>query len=72
MGLLDLFRHKKAAPVTQGTHVECPHLVLAARWDSVQDIGNEEKATGYGCAGCGQQFSVEAARELQRKHAMAL
>lgn len=69
MGVLSFFTRKKAEqPTAQSLHVECPHPILSARWDSVQDIGNEDKATSFRCAECGADFSVEAAREIRRHH----
>ncbi len=35
----------------------CPHTALTPRWDSVADMGNTEKVTGYTCQGCNQSFS---------------
>jgi len=43
----------------------CPHLVLAPRWDKAEDIGHENRATGYWCAACQQPITVEEAAALQ-------
>jgi hypothetical protein len=40
----------------------CPHTALVPRWDSIQDMGKEDKATSYFCQGCGRSFSPEEAR----------
>jgi hypothetical protein len=45
--------------------LECPHTRLLPRWDSVQDMGKEEKATGYVCEGCGQIFTPEGMRSRE-------
>jgi hypothetical protein len=43
----------------------CPHTVLLPRWDSVADMGVEEKATGFTCESCHEAFTPEEARNLQ-------
>jgi hypothetical protein len=45
--------------------VECPHSVLVARWDSVADMGHEDKATRYMCETCHEEFTPEVARQLR-------
>lgn len=45
--------------------VDCPHSVLVPRWDSVQDMGIDEKATRYMCESCKEMFSPEEARRLR-------
>jgi hypothetical protein len=42
----------------------CPHTALTPRWDSVADMGNTEKVTGYTCQGCNQAFSAAEGRTL--------
>lgn len=46
---------------------EREHLQLFPYWDSVEDMGNEEKATGYRCGICGASFSRKAADILDRR-----
>ena len=42
---------------------ECPHLALTPRWDSLADMGHEERATSFVCDGCHQTLTpAEAAR----------
>ena len=43
----------------------CSHAVLVARWDSVEDMGKEEKATRFMCEACHQEFTPEEAREIR-------
>lgn len=43
----------------------CPHAVLVPRWDSVQDMGIEERATRYMCDTCRQEFTPAEARALR-------
>ncbi len=45
--------------------LECPHAVLVPRWENVQDMGIEDKATRYMCESCKQMFSPEQANELR-------
>ncbi len=37
----------------------CPHTTMTPRWDSVDDIGKQDRATGFRCEGCGQMFNPE-------------
>jgi hypothetical protein len=55
---------KKSEVATETPTVECPHAVLVPRWDSVQDMGIEDKATRYMCESCKSFFSPEEARRL--------
>ena len=45
--------------------VECPHAVLVPRWENVQDMGIEDKATRYMCESCKQMFSPQEANDLR-------
>jgi hypothetical protein len=66
MGLLSkLFGGKKEESATEAIAVECPHSVLVPRWDSVQDMGIEEKATRFLCESCKEEFDPAAAAELR-------
>jgi hypothetical protein len=40
------------------------HGQLGPRWDSMEDMGDESKATHYVCASCGESFSPEQKAEL--------
>ena len=42
----------------------CAHVNLSARWDDPEHLGDEEKASGYACIACGQQFTLEEAQAL--------
>lgn len=73
MGLFDkLFGGKKQEAAVAEAPLECPHSVLVPRWDSVQDMGIEEKATRYMCEACHQMFSREEATALQKSIAERL
>jgi hypothetical protein len=67
MGLLSkLFGGKsketEATPVATG---ECIHAVLVPRWESVQDMGKEDKISRYMCEACHQEFAPDEARHLR-------
>jgi hypothetical protein len=65
MGLLsNLFGGKKQAAVAT-VSTECPHSVLVARWESVQDMGIEDKATRFMCETCKEMFTPEEATQLR-------
>jgi hypothetical protein len=44
---------------------ECPHTTLTPRWDSVDDIGHEDRATAFRCEGCGTMFTRAEAAQLR-------
>jgi hypothetical protein len=43
--------------------ISCPHTALVPRWDSVEDMGKEDRVTSYFCQGCERSFSPEEARQ---------
>jgi len=45
--------------------LECPHAVLVPRWENVQDMGIEAKATRWMCESCKTIFSPEEATLLR-------
>ena len=44
---------------------ECPHTALVPRWDDAQDMGKQDKISGYSCEGCGEIFSPEEGEKLK-------
>lgn len=75
MGFLNkmLGRNDSAATVEQQPdHLTCPHTTLTPSWDSVADMGSEDKVTSYTCQGCNQQFSREEGQALRRDEAERL
>lgn len=48
----------------------CPHTALVPRWDSVDDIGHEDRATHYYCESCGQTFSPNEAEGLKHTNTL--
>jgi hypothetical protein len=72
MGLLSrLFGRGDTATAEQELEAAatCPHTTLTPSWDSVADMGNEDKVTTYTCQGCGERFSAEEGRALRRSEA---
>lgn len=63
--------HEESSAAT--ATASCPHKVLVPRWDSLDDMGREDKASGYKCNACGAVLSREEA-ELgpQREQAITL
>lgn len=45
----------------------CEHLQLYPRWDSVEDMGDPKKVTGYRCGLCGASFSRQEGDTLDRR-----
>ncbi|HEU0074071.1 MAG TPA: hypothetical protein VFS30_08665 [Dehalococcoidia bacterium] len=74
MGLLSkLFGGgKKQEVAAEGIALECPHSLLVPRWDSVQDMGIEDKATRFLCEACKEEFDPAAAAELRATLAQRL
>jgi hypothetical protein len=63
MGLLGKLLRKPVEAQTP-TALSCSHRMLLARWDNIEDMGHEERASGYRCEGCGEMFTASAGREL--------
>jgi len=74
MGLLSkMFGRGDTATVEpELEHTNCPHTTLTPSWDSVADMGNEDKVTSYTCQGCAQEFSRAEGQELRRSEAERL
>ncbi|MPZ48860.1 MAG: hypothetical protein GEU75_06035 [Dehalococcoidia bacterium] len=64
MGILDKVFGKDKSNTAVETR-PCTHGVLVPRWDSVDDIGKEEKATSYFCEACNETFSPVQAQALR-------
>jgi hypothetical protein len=72
MGFLDKIFGSKEKSTALLEPPPCPHTVLLPRWDSVDDIGNEEKATFYVCEGCSENFTPAEAVQLRETAAERL
>jgi len=70
MSWLEKFLHraKPAAPPSV-TAAPCTHLALVPKWDSVADMGQEDKASSYTCDACGQSFTAAEGRALRNTEA---
>lgn len=69
MGIMDKLFHKgeneaKSEPVAADL-TTCPHTTMTPRWDSADDIGHYDRATGFRCEGCGQSFTPDEERQLR-------
>jgi hypothetical protein len=67
MGLLSkLFGGKskdsQVAPIAVG---ECIHAVLVPRWETVNDMGHEDRISRYMCEACHQEFPPEEGVRLR-------
>jgi methionyl-tRNA synthetase len=72
MGLLNKLFGKRGGTTAErdeAASVHCPHTALTPRWDSVEDMGNEDTATGYQCQACGENFSPAEGHALRRSEA---
>ncbi len=67
-----LRRDKGESAATAVEAPPCPHTALTAKWDSVQDMGKDEKATSFVCTACGDDFTPEQAAELRATEAERL
>jgi len=64
--LRKLFGGGKTSRVAQPTvTVDCPHAALVPKWDNVQDMGSEAKATSFNCDACHKEFTPDEARTLR-------
>jgi hypothetical protein len=56
---------KKSTATVETITVECPHAVLVPRWENVQDMGIEAKATRWMCESCKSMFTPDEANMLR-------
>jgi transposase-like protein len=73
MSILDklLGRHK-ASPAAAVIDVPCPHTTLVPHWDSLADMGKEDKVSRFTCDSCGEAFSAEQGHLLRQTEAERL
>jgi len=72
MGLFDKIFAKEAKSSVAVETPPCAHGVLTPRWDSVDDMGKEERATLYVCEACREEFSPAEASALRESMAQRL
>lgn len=67
-----LFGGQRSADKLQvANEVQCPHKVLTPRWEQAEDIGHEDRATGFRCESCGEMFSGDEGRALNENRTAA-
>jgi hypothetical protein len=44
----------------------CPHTTLVPKWESLAEMGQDDKASGYTCQGCQRTFTAAEGRDLLR------
>jgi hypothetical protein len=80
MGLLDkLMGREKKRDVRAGLastqartvqeNADCVHTSLVPKWDSVADMGHEDKATSWTCSACGRDFPPEEGQAMRATEA---
>jgi hypothetical protein len=59
-------KQESSAPATAAPSASsgCVHTVLLPRWDSTNDMGQQDKITRYMCESCHQEFSAAEGRAL--------
>jgi len=67
-----LFGRSKPAPAGTVEPVRCPHTTLTPRWESLAEMGQEAKISGYYCEGCSQSFTPAEGRALLQSEAARL
>ena len=77
MGILDRLFGRKAQQETvtksrEEIQAECSHATLLGRWDSVDDMGKEDKAVRFVCDSCHAEFSPEDTERIREGHATRL
>jgi len=72
MGLFDKLFPKEEKPAVVVETAPCAHGLLTPRWDSVADMGKEERATSFVCEACREEFSPQEARALHESMAERL
>ncbi len=75
MGFLKRLLRRGTSEQAQTTEVEapsCPHVALTPKWDNVEDMGKDSKATSFTCTACGESFNPEEAERLRATEAERL
>lgn len=62
---MGLFGRKKNQQTAIEEKPACLHLGLTARWDNLDDMGNEEKASSFVCPACNAEFQPDEARRIK-------
>ena len=62
-------RGQQESPIESPRALLCEHIVLVPRWDRADDVGREERASGYRCETCGANLARDAALHLRATEA---
>lgn len=67
MGILARLLHRTSSPTTRAAAEApvCPHTALLPRWDTLEDMGHDERATSFHCDVCGEEFTPAEAHLLR-------
>jgi hypothetical protein len=60
-----LHRTPVAEPDVDSQRAPCMHGALVPRWDSVADMGHEDRATSYRCDSCGAEYTPDEVHALR-------
>jgi hypothetical protein len=69
MRLLGRRRGETATDEEQPQSTACEHLVLIPMWDSVDDIGRQDRVSRERCEACSTVFSADEAASLRATEA---
>jgi len=58
-----------ATPTALEEAPTCPHATLIPRWETADEIGKEELASGFRCDACGEEFTPDQAAFLRATEA---
>lgn len=73
MGLFSRRRGDEAAtPTSEHAQVACPHTSMVPRWDNLEDMGHQDRVSGYRCDACHEEFTAQQGHELQDSEAERL
>jgi len=70
--MFGLFKRRHAAEQDRAHRADvsaCLHTALIPRYESVADMGHEDRATGFHCEVCGSTFTPAEAFALRRTEA---
>ena len=63
---------KAQQPSSPASEATCLHAALLPRWDRAEDIGHEDRATGFQCDSCKETFTPEEGRQMRDAEAERL
>ena len=73
MGLFNRKKAEDAATMTsEHAQVACPHTSMVPRWDNLDDMGHEDRISGYRCDSCHESLSAEQGHQLRESEAERL